>query len=75
MQAKTRSAPRTPFGLQSLHPVADASRELAQDLGPVADSALRRARATDEMDTRGESCGFARTAGAQAVSVAIGQEP
>ena len=51
------------FALQALHPVADAVRQLAQDVGPVADRRVVGARAADEVDAGGEGGGFA---GAQA---------
>ena len=46
------------FALQALHPVADALRQLAQDVGPVADRRVVRARAADEMDAGGEARGI-----------------
>ena len=47
------------FALQALHPVADARRQLAQDVGPVADRRVVGTRAADEVDAGGEARGFA----------------
>ena len=46
------------FALQALHPVADAVRQLAQHVGPVAHRGVVGARAADEVNAGGESGGF-----------------
>ena len=63
MQAKTRSAPRTPSLCRRSIQSADALRQLAQNVGPVADGGVFGARAADKVDAGGQG---GRIAGAEA---------
>lgn len=47
------------FRLQTFHPVGDAARKFIEYVRPVADRSVVRARATDEVDARGEGGGIA----------------